>query len=144
MAVLSSVDSKMVTFLSKTAPDIALHTGTDPSASLTGKADCVNPTCTTTKSKIYILKPEQYNEISNENGDILCSNLYLVNGSVAIFTHSYNGLIFHRTLPVLSLITTVASSCVRLTVCSVVLSLTSNVSCCSTTASFDMLMFTYT
>ena len=67
MAVLSCADSKMVTFLSKTAPDIALHTDTDPSASLTGKPGCVNPTCTTTKSKIRIFKPEQYNEKSDEN-----------------------------------------------------------------------------
>ena len=51
VAVLSCVDSKTVMFLSKTAPDTAVHTDTDPSASLTGKADCVNPTCTTTKSK---------------------------------------------------------------------------------------------
>jgi len=55
MAVLSCVDNKIVMFLSKTASNIAIHTDTDPSASLTGKADCVNPTCTTTKSKIHTL-----------------------------------------------------------------------------------------
>ena len=52
MAVRSCVDSVTVMFLSKTAPDTAIHTETDPSASLNGKVDCMNPICTTTKDKI--------------------------------------------------------------------------------------------
>lgn len=52
--------------LSKSAPDIAVHTETDPSASLAGKADWVNPTCTATKSKIHIITPQRYKVESDE------------------------------------------------------------------------------
>ena len=48
------------------------------------------------------------------------------------------------TLPVSSFIITVASSCVKLTHWSTAVSLTPNVSCCSTTAaSFSIVMSTY-
>jgi len=43
MAVLFSVDSKTVMFLSKTVPDILMHTETKPTASLAMKGG-TNPT----------------------------------------------------------------------------------------------------
>ena len=51
MAVMSCVDSKAVTILAKTAPDMLMHTETDPSASATVKADCANSTCTTARDR---------------------------------------------------------------------------------------------
>ena len=96
VAVLSCVDTKMVIFLSKTAPDIAVHTDTCPSVSLTGKADCVNPICTTTRSEIHIITPEQYDVeylaqylFTPGPSPFTCSSdLYLSIGGPAIFTHA--------------------------------------------------------
>jgi len=59
MAVLSWLDNKTVTVLAKTAPDMLTHTETDPSASLTGKADCANSTCTTARDQ---KKSEHYDD----------------------------------------------------------------------------------
>jgi len=156
-AVLSCVDSMTVMFLPKTAPDIAIHTETDPSASLTGKADCMNLTCTTTKSKLQVITSWCNNVVLivvSSTNSCICSCVvictYVPFGSgqylhiCSVRMPEKNFVYIWFTLPVTSLIITVASSCVRLTDWSVVLSLTPNVSCCSTTASFDMLTFTYT
>jgi len=59
MAVLSWLDNKTVTVLAKTAPDMLTHTETDPSASLTGKTDCANSTCTTARDQ---KKSEHYDD----------------------------------------------------------------------------------
>ena len=48
-AVLSWVDSEMVTFLAKTAPNMLTHTETDPSTSLAVKEGSENPTFTSAR-----------------------------------------------------------------------------------------------
>ena len=46
MAVMSCVDSKAVTILAKTAPDMLMHTETDPTTSNAVKEGAENPTLT--------------------------------------------------------------------------------------------------
>jgi len=48
--VPSCVDSETVTLLAKVAPNMLMHTETDPRDSLAGKEVCTdNPTCTTAR-----------------------------------------------------------------------------------------------
>ena len=57
VAVLFSVDSKTVMFLSKTVPDMLTHTETKPSASLATKGSA-NPTNSPVREEIHH-KPHQ-------------------------------------------------------------------------------------
>jgi len=56
VAVLSWVDSETVTLLAKVAPDMFMHTETDPSASLAVKEGAENPTFTGVESMIVTLE----------------------------------------------------------------------------------------
>jgi len=47
--VSSCVDSETVTLLAKIAPNMLMHTETDPIDSLAVKEGCANPTCTTAR-----------------------------------------------------------------------------------------------